>query len=84
VSLAKVARAPEGESQGEPRITSNQTITAPAYLTSQIPDHSGGHGRRRATAKLEVSGARLEWGETKRLVGVPTPLTGTSKHAREP
>jgi hypothetical protein len=35
-------------------------------------------------AKLEVSGAQLEWGEIERLVGVPTPLAGSSKQAKEP
>jgi hypothetical protein len=55
-------------------------LTSPPKFPVTAADMAGGE----QFAKLEVSGAQLEWGEIERLVGVPTPLAGSSKQAKEP
>jgi len=55
--LAKIARAPDGGSQGELRVTNNRTATTPTCLTSQPTDSAAPMTGDEQKAKLLVGRA---------------------------
>ena len=55
--LAKIARAPDGGSQGELRVTSNRTATTPTCLTSQPSDSAAPMTGYKQKAKLPLGRA---------------------------
>ena len=60
--LAKIARAPDGGSQGELRVTSNRTATTPTCLTSQPTNLAVPMACDKQNAKLVDYKAHLRFG----------------------